>query len=346
MWITNPDGLWSLSEGRWRQHRKADGLLGNDPYIITIGPGGALWLHHRYDAGIERVELSGDRIVRSTPVVAADASSVEVTAFHGFDALGRLWRGGSNGVSILAGGSWTKLSTEDEWIWNDTDGEAFWADADGSVWIGTSGGLAHYRPPRGGAPGAPAADPIITALEVGQKSRVVTAEFSSLSFRSEQLVHFRYRLDGERWTDTAQRIVSIAGLAPGRHRLEIQSRVRDGPVSPKVAVAEFQIEPNWWEIWWLRSATVLFGAAAVCGVILWRGERQGGRPRRIGPNAATHDRAVPVLWHGRNCHRRVAQRRQRTEQRQRRRLPGRRQNQGATRRQPGGGHRNDPAAYR
>ncbi len=39
------------------------------------------------------------------------------------------------------------MSTEDGLIWNDTDGEAFWADADGSVWIGTSGGLAHYRPP-------------------------------------------------------------------------------------------------------------------------------------------------------------------------------------------------------
>jgi hypothetical protein len=32
-------------------------------------PDGALWLHHRYDAGIERVEFSGDRIVRSTPVL-------------------------------------------------------------------------------------------------------------------------------------------------------------------------------------------------------------------------------------------------------------------------------------
>lgn len=70
-------------------------------------------------------------------------------------------------MSVLAGGSWTKLSTEDGLISNDTDGEAFWADTDGSVWIGTSGGLAHYRPPRGGAPGAPVADPIITALEVG-----------------------------------------------------------------------------------------------------------------------------------------------------------------------------------
>ena len=292
MWTTNPDGLWRLSEGRWRQYRKADGLLNDNPYITTIGPDGALWLHHRFDADIERVELSGDRIVRSTPVAITDASLVEVTAFHGFDALGRLWRGGANGVSVLADGFWRKLSTEDGLIWNDTDGEAFWADADGSVWIGTSGGLAHYRPPRGGATGAPVADPIITALEIGQNSRVITAEFSSLNFKSEQLVRFRYRLDGVRWTDTAQRIISIAGLAPGRHRLEIQSRVRDGPVSPKVAVAEFQIEPEWWETWWLRSAAVLLGAAAVWGVILWRNRLLLLRNRRLEIRVAERTREL------------------------------------------------------
>jgi signal transduction histidine kinase/CheY-like chemotaxis protein/streptogramin lyase len=270
LWITSPDGLWSLIDGRWRQYRKADGLLSDNPYIPVIAPDGALWLHHRFDAGIERVEVSGDRMVRSTQVLPADASSVEVTAFHGFDALGHLWRGSANGVSVLVDGSWRYLSTENGLIWNDTDGEAFWADPDGSVWIGTSGGLAHYRPPHGGLAGPPVADPAITALEVGQKSRVVRAEFSSLSYKSEQLVRFAYRLDGEPWTDTSERSVSVAGLTPGRHRLEIRSRVRDGLVSAKVAVAEFRVEPKWWETWWLRSAALLLAVAAVWGVVLWR----------------------------------------------------------------------------
>jgi signal transduction histidine kinase/CheY-like chemotaxis protein/streptogramin lyase len=281
MWITNPDGLWRLVEGRWRQYRKADGLLSDNPYITAIAPDGALWLHHRYDAGIEKVELLGDRIVRSTPVLPADALSVEVTAFQGFDALGRLWRGSAKGVSVLASGSWRYLSTEDGLIWNDTDGEAFWADADGSVWIGTSSGLAHYRPPGGGWLKAPVADPVITGLEMGQKSRVVRAAFSSLSYKSEQLVHFAFRLDGEHWTDTTERIISFAGLAPGRHRLEIRSWVRDGPVSAKVAVAEFQIEPKWWETWWLRSATLLLGAGALWGIVVWRNRLLRRRNRQL-----------------------------------------------------------------
>ena len=281
MWITNPDGLWRLSEGRWRLYRKADGLMSDKPYIPVIGPAGALWLHHRLDAGIEKVEFSGDRIVRSTPILGADASSVDVTAFHGFDAAGRLWRGSADGVSVLAGGSWRYFSTEDGLIWNDTDGEAFWADPDGSVWIGTSGGLAHYRPPRGGIPSPPIADPIITGLEIDQKSRVIRAEFSTLSYKSEQLVRFAYRLDGERWTDTKERTISFAGLGPGWHRLEIQSRVRDGPASPKLAVAEFRVEPKWWETWWLRLAALLLAAAVLWGATRWRNRLLRRRNRQL-----------------------------------------------------------------
>jgi len=281
MWVTNPDGLWRLSDGRWRQYRKADGLLSDNPYIPVIASDGALWLHHRLDIGIERVEFSGDRMVRATPILRADALSVEVTAFHGFDAFGHLWRGSDNGVSVLVDGSWRYLSTEDGLIWNDTDGEAFWADPDGSVWIGTSGGLAHYRPPRSGLPGPPVADPVITSLEVGQKSRVVRAEFSSLSYTSEQLVRFSYRLDQAPWTDTTERSISVAGLAPGQHSLEIRSRVREGPVSATVAVAEFQVEPRWWETWWLRSAAVLVVASAIWGFILWKHKLLRHRNRQL-----------------------------------------------------------------
>ena len=80
------------------------------------------------------------------------------------------------------------MSMEDGLIWNDTDGDAFWADPDGSVWIGTSGGLAHYRPPSGELSGSLAREPVISRLEIERRSRVVRAEFSSLSYKSEQLV--------------------------------------------------------------------------------------------------------------------------------------------------------------
>ena len=238
MWITNPDGLWRMREGVWRHYGKPEGLLSGDAYVPALAPDGTLWLRHRLDAGVERLQLSGDRIVRADPIVPANPQSNDVTAFHGFDAFGNFWRGTANGVAVLRANSWTQMSTEDGLIWNDCDGEAFWADSDGSVWIGTSGGLAHYRP-RSVAPGVPVADPVITSLKISQRPRIVRAEFSSLNYKYEQLVHFAYRLDDGLWTDTAERVVSIAGLGPGHHRLEIRSHIRDAPVSPRISGGGF-----------------------------------------------------------------------------------------------------------
>ncbi len=258
MWITNPDGLWSLGEGRWRQYRKADGLLSDSPYIPIVAPDGAVWLRHRYDAGIERVEFSGDRLVHSTPILAADALSVEVTAFHGFDSLGRFWRGSANGVSVLAGGSWRYLSMEDGLIWNDTDGEAFWADADGTVWIGTSGGLAHYRPPGGRLPGLPVADPIITGLNVDEKSRVVRVRVLLAQLQERAIsalcVSARTGNIGPKPRSAASRLQDLAraGIGWRSSREFVTDHLRR-----KRLVAEFQIEPKWWETWWLRSAATV-----------------------------------------------------------------------------------------
>ena len=159
-------------------------------------------------------------------------------------------------------------------IWNDTDGEAFWADADGSVWFGTSGGLAHYRPPRGGSSIPPVAEPFISNFALNQKSRSVRAEFSTLNYKFEQLATFAYRLDGGYWADTTERVISFAGLAPGSHRLEIRSRVRGGPPVAKVAVRKFEVNTEWWETRWLRAAGLVLGSALVWCVTTWRKNRQ------------------------------------------------------------------------
>src|ERR1019366_3297345 len=106
VWVTNREGLWSLREGQWRQHRRTEGLLSDNPYVMVLAADGSIWLRHRYDAGVERVEVSVGRIVRTSAIVPADPKSVEVTASHGFDAFGNFWRGSANGVTVRHGDAW------------------------------------------------------------------------------------------------------------------------------------------------------------------------------------------------------------------------------------------------
>jgi signal transduction histidine kinase/ligand-binding sensor domain-containing protein/ActR/RegA family two-component response regulator len=268
-WMVGPDGLWRFGEGQWRHYQKADGLLSDNPYVIAVDSDNSLWLRHRYDAGVERVEFDGDRIARSTAMVVTETATADVTAFHGFDALGNFWRGTADGVSVLRGGSWFRFTSEDGLIWNDTDGEGFWADSDGSVWIGTSAGLSHFRPAQGRLSEA-TAEPAITSVEVRKHPRMVRVSFSTLSYKFERVVRFEYRLDHGPWVEAAERSIAIAGIGPGRHQLEIRSRVRDGAYSDKPVAAEFDVEPMWWESWCFRGLVALLVAALFLAAVRWR----------------------------------------------------------------------------
>jgi len=291
LWAIGVDGLWRFKEGQWRNYRKADGLLSDDPYIIVVAADNSLWLRHRFGASVERVEFAGDRIVRSTAIVPAGTGSVDVTAFHGFDALGGFWRGTAKGVWVLRSGSWTQFSAEDGLVWDDCDGEAFWADSDGSVWIGTSGGLAHFRPRPGTAPAA-AADPIVSSLEIRPRPRLVRVSFSSLKYPFEQVVRFGYRLDDGGWIEAQERTVSIAGVGPGQHRLEVRSQIRGGPFSPKIAAAEFYVAPLWWESWWFRILIVAVAVGLIYLGVLWR--HRALRQSNAALEQAVHDRTAEL----------------------------------------------------
>ena len=270
VWLTNGTALWSLRQGQWREHGRAEGLLTDNPYAMALAADGSIWLRHRYDAGIDRLEVSGDRIVRATAIVPADPRQGVANAFHGFDAFGNFWRGTTDGVAVLHGDRWTTFTTEDGLVANDCDGEAFWADADGSVWLGTSGGLSHYRPAGAAAPTPLVADPTITRLGVEQSSRLIRAEFSSLNYEAEQLVGFVYRLDQAPWTEAPERSISMGGLGPGTHRLEVRCRVRGGPLSSSIASANFYLKPRWHETWWAHLLEIGCVLAGLYQLVRWR----------------------------------------------------------------------------
>ncbi len=270
IWVTTRTRLWSLREGQWREHGRAEGILTENPYVMVLAKDGSIWLRHRYDAGIDRLELSGDRVVRADSIVPADLRAAPGTAFHGFDAFGNFWRGSTNGVSVLSGNTWTRFTTEDGLVWNDCDGEAFWPDPNGDVWLGTSGGLAHYHAQNGGSPVMLVADPIIAGWEILEPARLIRAELSSLNYRAEQLVHFAYRLDNTPWTDSSERNISISGLAPGKHSLEVRSRIRDEPFSLHIARMEFRVKPKWTETWSARLLALTSVLLAIIQFVRWR----------------------------------------------------------------------------
>jgi len=279
VWATSSEGLWRFREGSWRTYTRKDGLLADAPYIIALGPDGSLWLRHRHDGAVERIEFSGNCIRTATTIQPRQSS--DPTAFHGFDHKGNFWQGTPNGAAMLeytsinghipAAGPWRFFTVEDGLVANDCDGEAFWADSDGSVWIGTSGGLSHYSPrSRNLAEPATVGDPVITSIRASSWPPAARIEFSALNFKLENAMQFAYSLDGDSWVENKDRDVSIAGLGPGAHRFVVRTRVAGQPWSPRIASAEFRFDPFWWQTWWARTlALVLVLAILTIGVRAW-----------------------------------------------------------------------------
>jgi ligand-binding sensor domain-containing protein len=224
----------------------------------------------------------------------------EMTYFLGFDARGQLWAGSDQGVSILAQGRWTQYDHNDGLTWDDCDLNGFAEAPDGTVWIGTSGGLAHFTPSTLTRPVRPPSV-VVTQLTLGQgsveKDRYISVDhasnslvtrYSAVTFIRESSVLFRYRLQplfGD-WRETSQRELQFPGLPPNKYRLEVQARDGSGQWSNQPAAFAFEIRSPWWLTWWFLGLVGLTPPTIVLLILRQRQMRQA-QVRRTLEDAVT-----------------------------------------------------------
>jgi diguanylate cyclase (GGDEF)-like protein len=180
-------------------------------------------------------------------------------------------------------------------VWDDCDTDGFAQEPDGTVWIGTSGGLSRFKPLLNQAPDAPL-EVIFTRLAVGNldisglhnpsfgiHANSLVARYSALNAQRENGVVFRYRLEGAAsgWTETSQRELQFAKLAPGAYRLEIEARESDGVWSGRGAEFPFQILAPWYSSWWFISLCLLFPLSMAAVVMLLRNVSARNREREL-----------------------------------------------------------------
>jgi PAS domain S-box-containing protein len=164
-------------------------------------------------------------------------------------------------------------------VWNDCNLNGFAQEPDGTVWIGTSGGLSQFKPRAHLSPEVPI-EVVFTKLVMGGKDvstqrnpsfsahdNSLSARYSALNVSSENRILFRYHLEGSSspWTETTQRELQFAELAPGAYRLEIEAQDRDGEWSGHKAEFAFRILTPWYSSWWFVVICGLTPALAVGG---------------------------------------------------------------------------------
>jgi signal transduction histidine kinase/CheY-like chemotaxis protein len=261
----------------------------SQPRALAEDARGAIWAAYSQPSRIAAITLRNlaPEFERNLPEY--ETGTAEVNSL-GVDSRGWLWASTDAGAYAFAGKMVRHFTGSDGFWWNDGGENAIAAEPDGTVWIGTSMGLARFRPVDRPAPppvaviaaadadGKPL-DPTHSA-EVPPGSRSIRIRFAGLTFRNEERVAFRYRLSnyGDEYSETSHRELSFPALSPGSYRFEVFARSAAGIWSAEPARFAFTIRPPWYRTtWFLTLMTLLTGCG---GAVLWRSRSRSFQARK------------------------------------------------------------------
>ncbi|MGC1448888.1 MAG: EAL domain-containing protein [Candidatus Sulfotelmatobacter sp.] len=301
MWAGGAAGLFAYANGHWKNFTRNNGLSNQEVLALGAGRNGEMWIGYRFGGGIDRVHLQAEGLAVEKGVQRPGSDGL--VYFLQFDASGRLWAGTERGVDMWNGSRWSHYDTSDGLAWNDCDLNGFAQEADGTVWIGTSGGLSEFKPRQRVTPEEPI-EVVFTKLVMGGAdvsgesnpsfsvhANSLIARYSALNVSNDERILFRYQLEGSNstWTETTQRELQLAELAPGAYRLEIEGQDEDGSWSEHKAEFAFRILTPWYSSWWfigLCVVTPLLAAGVVVRLRVLSGRR---RERELQQLQAAHD---------------------------------------------------------
>jgi diguanylate cyclase (GGDEF)-like protein len=301
IWAGGARGLFAFSDGQWRGWARANGLSNQEVLSLGAGANGTMWVGYRFGGGIDRVHLNPGGLAIEKGVQRPGSGGL--VYFLDFDAKGRLWAGTEHGVDMWNGSRWSRYDMSDGLAWDDCNLNAFSEEADGTIWIGTSGGLSRFRPqPRVALQGPPGV--VFTRLILGQTdvlgqsrppsgihANSLIARYSALNATRANGAFFRYRLVGANsiWTETTQRELQFAQLAPGTYRLEIEAQDEDGIWRGHGAEFSFKVLTPWYASWWFISLCVIFPASGVGSMVRLRMLTAQRRERELQRLEVAHD---------------------------------------------------------
>lgn len=259
LWFACNTGVLRFANEQWTKMLAPGINMASGFAAIAVGADDTLWLGAN-EPGIFRGKATGNTLNLSR----IDDPWLEnsLAYFVRRDRRGWIWVGGGGGADVYDGTRWTHISKDDGLIWDETDQNAFFEDDDGSVWIGTAVGVSHILHPEAMLSTSARAVVITSVMQgghavanddrvaIGGKHPPLTVRFSLLGRATGSAPHFRYRLQGSEWIDTASHVIVFSGLPFGHYRMEVQAMDDDHRAFSPSSYFSFSVASPWWLAWW------------------------------------------------------------------------------------------------
>jgi diguanylate cyclase (GGDEF)-like protein len=270
VWLLAKNQLLREQGNRWTAP-PIDGLpkLGGPMLYLSCGAEGVLWVTGQ-QTGIWRLTLDGARLNASRLLIPSEFRTLAPLAILA-DRRGWVWLGTDTGLIVWNGREWRHVTLESGLIWNDVNKGTLTNGPDGSVWVETSGGLAHLPHPEQVFDTEPLTVSI-TGIERGDQVYPVAQQItlpwapvplrfqiSSPTLRDRGDLLFKYRMEGlqPEWTENEDGVAIFSALPPGQYTfMAIACNPGLNAHSTTVKV-QVRILPPWWRTIWFYGVCIL-----------------------------------------------------------------------------------------
>jgi diguanylate cyclase (GGDEF)-like protein len=278
LWFLANKRLLRLQDGQWTQP-PIDGLpnLPGQMLDLSCAPDGDLWVTGQ-QTGTWRLTAERDRMEAWQLQLPQEMQALTPVAIL-TDRRGWVWLGTDAGLLVWNGLTWRHLTQESGLIWNDVNQGVLQADSDGSLWIGTSGGMAHLLHPEH-VFDSPPLTAQLTGIrredELSPGSRAITLPWSALplkihisspAMRNRSELVFKYRMEGLQpdWIESQDGIAVFSNLPPGAYTFSAMAHNPGLSAFSAIVKVEVRILPPWWRSWRFYALCCLGSILLVVG---------------------------------------------------------------------------------
>ena len=149
VWTSGHNGLGRYDGKSWALYTRNDGLLSDRVLGVAPVDGNEVWVHYADAPGVTRFRVNNQK-TEVLHISQQDGLLANEVFMLGRDRSGKVWAGGSQGLTrIVLGRCTRRYRRDDGLLWDDQSEGGFYAEEDGTILLRYQRGLGALRSPCG-----------------------------------------------------------------------------------------------------------------------------------------------------------------------------------------------------